>query len=435
MGKKSQKLCLLFFLIVVSFQNSYVEASVESEWKQTTWNTERDELGQCVWGKDEYFYIGGLHTDTNNVSRHILMKWNRNGRNLWHTLGIFTGISTVSLWADSEYAYLLGMHPFSNYTSLRNDLSQYTAQSKHEFSVYFVHREEFLFDIMGYENRYYTVGYITNSSQENPNINMTLVKWYDAYMGVSPQQDSRGLWAYEFDENQDEIGYDLWVDDTGIFTLGYTEDHLGNQKMLLMQWYFSGGMKWKKVWSIPSCNIVGKSVIAKDGNLYTLGTKQLNNTSDSDLVLIGWDENGNELWNSTWGGSDPEIAESVWIVQNSIYCVGHTNGRVFMVEFNLEGDFIRNHTIPEVFHYSDFNRIWGDDNCLYITGYSITPQEDTALELLQFFPNGIRRIPGNSSYILISIIALCVAILMIHLMYKKSIDVNISDSPYHRSVV
>lgn len=421
MGKRSQKLFLLILLIVISFKNSFVEASGELEWKQTTWNTERDEAGQCVYGNGDDIYVGGLHTDINNVSRHVLMKWNKNGRNLWHTLGVFTGNSTISLWADSEYAYLLGFHPFSNNTSLRNDLNQYTAQSEYEFSFFWVHREEFQFDIMGYENenRYYTVGYITNSSQENPDINMTLIKWYDAYQGVSPYLDSWGLWAYEFDEGQDEIGYDVWVDDSGIYTLGYTEDQFGNQKILLIEWYFSGGMKWKKEWSVPPYNIIGKSIVAKDGNLYALGIKQLNNTLDSDLVLISWDEDGNELWNSTWGGPDPEIAESVWIVQNSIYCVGHTNGKVYMTEFNLDGNFIRNHTIPEVYHYSDFNRIWGDENCLYITGYSITPQGDSALELLQFYPEGIRRIPGESPYILISIIALCETVLMIHVKRKN----------------
>ncbi len=335
------------------------------------------------------------------------MKWSTSGTVVWNTTGSAEMNSTLSVWANDEYVYFTGQ---TDTLDIRK--YEYPTVSPNSYGS---GGGQGVYDMMGPSNYYYTVGSINDSSDAN----LTLVKCYNFYEGISTHPDSKGLWAYEFDEGQNEFGYDIWVDDIGIYTLGCSEDNLGIEKMLLICWYFSGGMEWKAEWSVPSYNIVGKSVIANEGNLYTLGTKQLKNTSDSDVVLMGWDNDGNQLWNTTWGDSGHEIAESMWMLQNSIYCVGHTEGKVFMVEFNQTGGFVENHTVPELYHYGDFNKMWGDDSNLYLTGYRNTPNGDTSLVLLSFGDGTTNVIPGYSIAIVLSVIGIPSLLIIIHLKRKQ----------------
>jgi hypothetical protein len=91
-----------------------------------------------------------------------------------------------------------------------------------------------------------------------------------------------------------------------------------------------------------------------------------------------------------------------------------------MVEFNQTGDFVENHTIPEFYHYSDFNKMWGDDSGLYLTGYTHTPQGNTSLVLLRYGSedNPNRRIPGYSIIFIVGILGITTLILTSQLRRK-----------------
>ncbi len=415
MKVKLQKLFLILLVGILAIQQCKIAWSSPLMWREWTYDTPKDEIGQNVWGLGENLYVCGITPTTREnktYSTFLLMKWTTSGHVIWNTTGSEEIISTLSIWANEEYVYFTGLEN-------AQDTEKYEYPTAYPNS-YGSGGGTGVHDMMGYSDRYYSVGFINDSVDAN----LTLVKCYNFYEGISTHPDSMGLWAYEFDDNQDEYGYDVWVDETGIYTLGYSEDEFGNQKLLLLDWYFSGGMNWKKEWSLPSYNIIGKSVVAKDGNLYTLGTIQLNNTQESDIVLIGWDNDGNVLWNSTWGGSGAEIAESMWILQNSIYCVGQTDGQVFMVEFDQNGDFVENHSIPELYHYSEFNQMWGDESNLYIAGYTNTTEGDTSLVLLSFGEGITNAIPGYSIVSLVGILAMTFLLLTIRVKRKRKARVS-----------
>jgi len=405
---KLQKLFLILLLSIMLIP-SYTIASSPSYWIKWTWNTTEDELGQNVYGIGNHLYLSGLYTNASGEdlsTKYLLMKWTKNGFLLWKTIGSAETNSTLSIWADQDFVYFTAITQY-----LYSNVYQYPTNGELSFAA--VSGPRFYYDLMGYNNYYYIVG----SRNESANVDLTLVKCYDVYQGVSSHPDSMGLWAQEFGEQGIEIGYDVWVDESGIYSLGFSTSYSENKDLLLIQWDWAGNLHWNRTWSIPFKNVIGKSVIAKDDMIITLGMIQSNSTGDSDVLLVCWDEEGNELWNNTWGGSGSEIAESVWILQNSIYCIGHTDRKVFVVEFNQTGDFVENHSVPELYHNSEYSKIWGDESSIFITGYTFTSNGDTALELLKFDPEGTegKVILGYSFVCVISIVSISLLIFILQM--------------------
>ncbi|MFX0090212.1 MAG: YCF48-related protein [Candidatus Hodarchaeota archaeon] len=160
----------------------------------------------------------------------------------------------------------------------------------------------------GSDGGIYTVGNILNSHTH------ILLKW-----------DTAGniLW------NRTSFGVGLGVvsDNNGsIYTTGWTNSFgAGESDLFLVKWNTEGRQLWYRTWGYSGWEAGWGVTVDNKGNIYTTGHTRLFNKDHSDLLLVKWDTEGQQVWNSTWGGSEREQSYGVAVARDgSIYTTGNT---------------------------------------------------------------------------------------------------------------
>jgi hypothetical protein len=59
--------------------------------------------------------------------------------------------------------------------------------------------------------------------------------------------------------------------------------------------------------------------------IYTVGETTSFGAGSSDIAIVKWDAAGNQVWNKTWGDSSVESGWSVWGDGTSVYTCGSTD--------------------------------------------------------------------------------------------------------------
>ena len=180
-------------------------------------------------------------------------------------------------------------------------------------------------------NNIYITGYTTGSLDGNTHIGGS-----DIFI-MKIDSSGNKIWTKQWGSDFNERGLDITTDSNNIYVTGYTNSSLdgntnaGDFDIFLTKYDSSGNKIWTKQWGTSSDDR-GKGVtVDSSGNIYvtgnTVGLIDPDLYTATDIFLIKYDGNGNQIWTRAWGTSYPDFGSAV-VTDNrqNIYITGNTHG-------------------------------------------------------------------------------------------------------------
>lgn len=141
------------------------------------------------------------------------------------------------------------------------------------------------------------------------------------------------------------IGYEYGeavaqTSDDGYVVVGYSNSFGNGQEAFIVKYSSTGVPSWSKTWG-GTGNDNFKSIIqTSDGNFVVLGQSSSYGAGLVDVVLVKYSQNGEVIWNKTWGGANNDYSASIlesndnnYIVAGSTTSYG-SGGDMFIAKFN-----------------------------------------------------------------------------------------------------
>jgi len=200
------------------------------------------------------------------------------------------------------------------------------------------------------------------------------------------------IWSQTWGGSQNEAGNDLVIDsNSNIYIAGTTESFgAGDYDILLLKYNQSGDQIWNRTWGgefkVDSC--LGLD-IDSNNNIFLIGTvKDIGLHQPGDIVLIKYDSNGNQLWNITWDNNYDNSGFDIEIDSNDfIYMTGLSNERMFLLKYNTLGDLIWYKTWGQDYNVGSDLYIDINDN-IFVTGWINNIISGFDIFYLKFDPKG-----------------------------------------------
>jgi hypothetical protein len=212
----------------------------------------------------------------------------------------------------------------------------------------------------------YTTGYTESFGAGGSDL--VLIKW-----DINGTQ----IWYKTWGGTDDDFGYSIWGDGTYLYTTGsafyYGPD---TSDLIIIKWDTNGNQIWNKTWG-GSFGDEGRGIWGDATYLYTTGWTTSFGSGLADFIIIKWDANGNQIWNKTWGGSGYDYGDSIWGDGTYLYTSGHTTshgagGRDLLLnKWDTSGNLIFYKTWGGSLNEIGYS-IWGNDSYLYITGLTFS---------------------------------------------------------------
>jgi len=134
----------------------------------------------------------------------------------------------------------------------------------------------------------------------------------------------------------------LQLPGVGYAATGFVET--GNRDALLLKTNSSGNEIWKKSYGGSNADY-GKSLIKVAGGFVIAGYTWSYGAGSSDAWLIKTNDDGNQLWAKTYGGSDLDAAYSVkqttdsgYIIAGYTYSYGYGDADMWLIKTNSDGN-------------------------------------------------------------------------------------------------
>jgi hypothetical protein len=119
----------------------------------------------------------------------------------------------------------------------------------------------------------------------------------------------------------------------------------GGQDILLVRMDAHGGVLWSSTFGGPANERAEGVLIGPEDDIIIFGTTDSYGAGSGDLYLVKADENGEEIWSRTYGGTEDEMAGSVertrdggFILAGTTRSFGSGKRDVYVVRTNSHGD-------------------------------------------------------------------------------------------------
>ena len=166
--------------------------------------------------------------------------------------------------------------------------------------------------------------------------------------------DAKGIpvWNKTYGKQAQEYASDVKVTDGGYIVAGTTAS-LGDgmEDMFLMKIKDNGDTLWNHTYGGKESDY-GMSVLPVAGGYLLAGTTK-DTTGNQDIMLIMADKDGQMKWKKTYGGKDPEdfggittVPGGGYVIAGSAYDVNTTGNRYYLVRLNEKGDTLWTHSYP-----------------------------------------------------------------------------------------
>ncbi|MHA1271062.1 MAG: hypothetical protein ACTSPY_14815 [Candidatus Helarchaeota archaeon] len=166
--------------------------------------------------------------------------------------------------------------------------------------------------------------------------------------------------------------------------------------LALVKLYPNGSIVWNITWGGSDYDRGEDLFIGQDGSIYACGWTSSYSVGDSDLLLIKFYPNGTLAWNVTWGGPGIEYGFDLGLNSDGfIYVCGSTISYglglydLALVKFSMNGTLVYNITWGGNASDRSSNLEFGSDGSIYLSGYTSSYGPGIhALSLVKFYPNG-----------------------------------------------
>jgi len=155
------------------------------------------------------------------------------------------------------------------------------------------------------------------------------------YNNLGIQQWNRTWGGANWDE-----GHSLALDsESNIYITGYTSSYgAGMQDICFIKYNNSGDLQWNYTWGGSSPDYGYGMEIDTSNNIYITGRTDSFGSGTSDVVLIKYNTSGNQIWNTTWGGSNPEVGDDIaFDLSEDIFISGYTTSCFCVLKYNSSG--------------------------------------------------------------------------------------------------
>lgn len=153
-------------------------------------------------------------------------------------------------------------------------------------------------------------------------------------------------WAQYWGGNSSDYGYGITLDSEGnIYVAGFTDSFgAGNYDMILIKFNNSGYLMWNKTWGGSSSDYGYGIASDSEGNIYVAGSTNSFGAGNSDMFLIKFNNSGYLIWNKTWGGTLEDRCYGIFIDSlDYVYLSGYThsygsgNSDICVIKYNNQG--------------------------------------------------------------------------------------------------
>jgi hypothetical protein len=170
------------------------------------------------------------------------------------------------------------------------------------------------------------------------------------------------IFLVKFDQNHNQIWNRTWdgasteeskfvlTDGSNIYVFGVTQSiGAGNYDVLLTKWDENGNNIWNQTWG-KSNNDYIEGGFCLDSSIYTVGYTNSYGNGSWDIVIIKWDTLGNQIWNRSWGGAGSDIGYNVWANNTDVYVCGSTTSYgagsedCIIIRYDINGNLLWNIT-------------------------------------------------------------------------------------------
>ncbi|TFG19148.1 MAG: hypothetical protein EU530_07165 [Promethearchaeota archaeon] len=221
--------------------------------------------------------------------------------------------------------------------------------------------------------------YVVGSIEENTTTSKLMLSKFIQNIHMQREQ----IWSVNWSSNSATYGKGIWSNGTEIFTIG---EYYNN--FVLIKWNIDGTEIWNSTWNLKGEFGRVHSVWGISNEIYVSGVYI------DDLVLIKWNNEGTEIWNRTWGGLGWEEGFDVWGSGNDIYTCGSTSSYgaksndTLIIRWNSDGIRIWNKTWSRV-NEEYLTSIYGNGDDLYVCGSKWNTNElSTDVLIMKWYTNG-----------------------------------------------
>ena len=181
---------------------------------------------------------------------------------------------------------------------------------------------------------------------------------------VRYSENGTRIWNRTWGGPSSDSGMEVYGAGDVVFTCGTTASFGtggvdSRTDMVLVKWDGNGNQIWNRTWGRSISDDFGQAIWANATAIFTLVYTTTYEVGGTDLVLVRWDHAGNQTWNRTFGGGGTDI----WGDGVNIF----TCGGSLLIKWSGAGGQIWNHTFNPPGGEA-FNGIWGADGHVYTAG-------------------------------------------------------------------
>jgi uncharacterized delta-60 repeat protein len=184
------------------------------------------------------------------------------------------------------------------------------------------------------------------------------------------------IWNRSYDSGLYDGAWSLEIDsEDNIYVGGQT--YTTSDAILLLKYNSSGDLQWSTTFD-DSLNQVGRDlVLDSSNNIYVTGLNRPGGSFD-DFLVVKFNSSGNHLWNRTWGGSEDDEGWGLAIdSHNDIYVTGFTlsYGAIqkdfIVVKYDNEGNWLWNRTWGTTASDDAYGIAVDSADNIYVGGYGL----------------------------------------------------------------
>ena len=328
-----------------------------------------DEGRKLVVDDNGYLYVAGMIDQGASSVNLFLIKFDQNGNLLWNRSLSSSGTywdKGFGLVYYKNYLYLTGRYYISgNYFDII--IIKYDTDGNLIWNKTWGGTDyEEAWDIAAENDHLFITGY---TKSWGSGLNDLIVAKFDLSGNL--------IWNYTWGDVSTDNGNGIVVKDDDIYVVGESLIS-GNYQVVIMRLLDMGttySVIWNKTWGGTGDDKGHDIALDSNNYIYVTGETESFGLGQEDVFLLKYSATGVNIWNSTWGDSDSDIAYGISIDANdNIFITGHTKSYaadafwdLFVLQYDVNGNMPWSMTWHKG-QYDDGYSVLSIKNSLYITG-------------------------------------------------------------------